>query len=89
LPIQALEAILAAAIYSVTLYTSYKTFLPTYLVTYFEGIPSVMGAHSADYFAMLPLALVFGVPVKSFLFTPAVAAVRHSLIMNYIEKLNY
>lgn len=72
--IQSFTTILAATIYSVTLYTAYVTYLPVYLVTYFEGIPSVAATHSATPIALLPLTLLFGLAAKSFIFTPAVAA---------------
>lgn len=51
--IQAYTTLLGGAIYAVTLFTSYSTFLPVYLVTYFEGIPSIAAAHASS-----PIAIV-------------------------------
>ena len=66
--------LLAASIYSVTLYTAYVSYLPVYLVTYFEGIPSVAAAHAAKPITLMPLGLTLGLAAKSFIFTPAAAA---------------
>lgn len=71
--IQALVAILAAGIYSTTLYASYATFLPTTLVTYFNNIPSIAPAQSSTSISLLPKALLLGSAARSFMFTPAIA----------------
>jgi len=76
--IQTITTLLAASIYSVTLYGAYQTFLPVYLVTYFSNIPTVAAAHSASHISLFPLTLLFGLASKSFIFTPAAAA-RSSL----------
>ena len=70
---RAYTSLLAAAIYSVTLYAAYASYLPVYLVTYFGNIPSVAAAHVATPITLLPLALAFGLAARSFIFTPAVA----------------
>ncbi|EKD13080.1 uncharacterized protein L3040_007163 [Drepanopeziza brunnea f. sp. 'multigermtubi'] len=70
--IQALTTGLVALIYAVTVYTSYATFLPVYLATYFEGIPSMTAAYASSFVAILPTTLVLGVAARSFIFTPAV-----------------
>lgn len=74
LPIQTLTAILAAGIYSVTLYTAYASFLPVALVTYFDNIVSIEAAHTATPITLLPLALALGLAARSFIFTPATAS---------------
>lgn len=73
--IQTLTTILAASIYSVTLYGAYVSFLPVTLVTYFDDIPSVAAAHSASLPTLLPLSLILGLASRSFIFTPATAAI--------------
>jgi hypothetical protein len=72
--IQALSVFLAASIYSVVLYTSYVTYLPTYLVTYFSDIPSIAAAHGNTPISLLPLTILLGIASKTFIFTPAAAA---------------
>ena len=72
--IQTYTTLLAAGIYSVTLYTAYASYLPVYLVTYFSDIPSVAAAHSASPISLLPTTLFLGLAARSFIFTPAAAA---------------
>jgi hypothetical protein len=72
--VQALTTFLAASIYSVVLYTSYVTFLPISLVTYFDNIPTIEAAHSSTYISLLPLTLFLGLAAKSFIFTPSAAS---------------
>jgi len=72
--VQASTTVLAAAIYSVTLYGAYFSYLPVYLVTYFNSIPSIAAAHSATPVTLFPLTLIFGLAARSFIFTPAAAA---------------
>ena len=72
--IQASTTFLAAAIYSVVLYTSYVTYLPKHLATHFIDLPSISAAHSATPITLLPLTLVLGLAAKTFIFTPAAAA---------------
>ncbi|TVY86945.1 hypothetical protein LAWI1_G006314, partial [Lachnellula willkommii] len=73
--VQAVTTLLAASIYSVTLYSAYVTHLPLYLATYFEGIPTIEYAYRATPFTLLPLSLVLGLAAKSFIFTPAAVIV--------------
>ena len=71
--VQAITTLLAAAIYSVTLYAAYASYLPMYLVTGFYGIPSVAAAHTATPISLLPITLALGAAARSFIFTPAAA----------------
>ncbi|OBR14171.1 hypothetical protein CH63R_02897 [Colletotrichum higginsianum IMI 349063] len=73
IPIQIYTTILAAAIYSLTLFTAYKTYLPTTLVLYFEGLPSLAPAYTTNFLATLPVTIAFGIAARSFIFTPFVA----------------
>lgn len=73
--IQAYTTILAGSIYALVLYTAYVSYLPVYLVTYFTNIPTIEAAHSATPITLFPLTFLLGLAAKSFIFTPAVAAV--------------
>lgn len=59
-PITLLTTLLAGAIYSVSLLFAYSTYLPTYLVVYFEGLPSLVRAHESSYVGLLPVTLALG-----------------------------
>lgn len=74
LTVQTLTTILAASIYSVTLFGAYSSFLPVALVTYFDNIPSIAAAHDATPITLIPLALVLGFAARSFIFTPAIVS---------------
>ncbi|CAJ2510006.1 Uu.00g059060.m01.CDS01 [Anthostomella pinea] len=67
---------LAGCIYSVSLLFAYATYLPTYLVVYFENLPSVARAHESSYIGLLPATLALGFAAWAFLFTPAEATGR-------------
>ncbi|KAG9232569.1 hypothetical protein BJ875DRAFT_380437 [Amylocarpus encephaloides] len=71
--IQILTTILAASIYDTTLFGAHKTYLTTYLVTYFTGIPSITAAYSATPFTLFPTTLLLGLAAKSFIYTPTAA----------------
>lgn len=79
-PIAVLSTLLATFIYSVTLFLSYKTFLPGILVLYFIGIPTVEPLHSATTIYVSPLATALaaasGIAARSFIFTPLAATGR-------------
>lgn len=68
-----LTTLLAGAIYSVTLFFAYATYLPSYLVVYFASLPSIASAHEATYVGLLPVTLVLGFAACAFVFTPAEA----------------
>jgi hypothetical protein len=72
--VQTYTTLLAAAIYSVTLYGAYASYLPVYLVSYFENIPSIAAAHAATPISLLPLTMALGLAARSFIFIPAAAA---------------
>ncbi|OTA60451.1 hypothetical protein K449DRAFT_83128 [Hypoxylon sp. EC38] len=68
-----LTTLLAGAIYSVTLFFAYATYLPSYLVVHFTSLPSIASAHEATYVGLLPVTLVLGFAARAFVFTPAEA----------------
>jgi hypothetical protein len=71
--IQIYTTILAGAIYAVTLYTAYVSFLPVLLATYFSNIPTIAPAHASTPISLFPLSIFLGLAAKSFIFTPSVA----------------
>ncbi|KAI2470441.1 hypothetical protein F4781DRAFT_390955 [Annulohypoxylon bovei var. microspora] len=70
-PIALLTTLLAGAIYSVTLFFAYATYLPSYLVVHLTNLPSIASAHEATYIGLLPVTLVLGFAAQVFVFTPA------------------
>ncbi len=72
--IQAYTTILASVIYAATLHAAYNSYLPIWLVTYFDALPSVAPAHNTQVISLLPTTLLLGFAAKSFIFTPAVAS---------------
>ena len=71
--VQTYTTLLAAAIYSVTLYAAYVSYLPVYLVTYFSDIRTIAAAHAATPITLFPVTLALGLAARSFIFTPAAA----------------
>lgn len=76
--IQLLTTILAAAIYSVTLFGAYQLYLPVTLVTYFNDIPSIAKAHASSAIELFPVVFVLGAAARTFIFTPATATAPNS-----------
>ncbi|KAI2639454.1 hypothetical protein GGS26DRAFT_268264 [Hypomontagnella submonticulosa] len=87
-PIALLTTLLAGAIYSVTLFFAYVTYLPSYLVTYFTRLPSITSAHQATYVGLLPVTLVLGFAARAFIFTPAEAAADVRRKKEYFDPVN-
>ncbi|TPX19751.1 hypothetical protein DIZ76_017543 [Coccidioides immitis] len=64
----------ATAIYTVILYISFATWLPSFLVTFFEGLPSVQAAHEGAK-GLIPMFLSLlpaGSAVRDFLFVSSI-----------------
>ncbi|KAK3944645.1 hypothetical protein QBC46DRAFT_157740 [Diplogelasinospora grovesii] len=75
--LEALTAILSGLIYSVVLFLACRTYLPTVLVVYFNGIPTVQPAVETvplglDRIPTHILSLLFGLAARAFIFTPLV-----------------
>ncbi|KAF2716253.1 hypothetical protein K431DRAFT_235776 [Polychaeton citri CBS 116435] len=68
--------LLAASLWAVVLFASYSTWLPTYLVIYFDGIKDVTAAHSGNFLYLLALALPMGMAAVDYLYTPAAREAR-------------
>ena len=80
--IQVLTSLQAALAYSVVLFLAGRYLLPTNLVLYFQGIPTIQPAADASFlgFGGDPtsqlLSLVCGLAARSFIFTPLVTTPR-------------
>ncbi|KAA8646194.1 hypothetical protein EYZ11_010052 [Aspergillus tanneri] len=72
--------VVATSIFTVTLYLSYATFLPSFLVVHFEPIPNISAVHAGP--AGLPILFVsllpFGWAARDFLFASSAGAVASS-----------
>lgn len=74
-PILMLSTLFASAIYSVSLFLSYKVYLRTALVLHFEGIHTIEPSQSS-LIILTTLALFSGFAARSFVFTPIAATGR-------------
>jgi hypothetical protein len=70
----ALNVVLAASIYGVAVYGSFATWLPSFLVSHFDAIPSFESAHNALWFTLGLRAIALGWSAHVFLFAPSTAA---------------
>lgn len=70
-PIALLTSLLSGAIYTVTLFAAYMTYLPECLIKYFATLPSLTAAHEATYIQLLPVTMTLGFAATSFIFTPS------------------
>ncbi|RKF55732.1 hypothetical protein OnM2_087034 [Erysiphe neolycopersici] len=71
--IQTHTVLLAALVYAVTIFTAYRTYLPRFLITYFNNLPRISAVHSPFYVTLFPATILVGLAIKTFIFTPAVA----------------
>ncbi|KAK0630739.1 hypothetical protein B0T17DRAFT_488866 [Bombardia bombarda] len=75
--IQVLTALQSGLVYDVVLFLACRSFLPTVLVVYFNGIPTIRPATDAMFLglgspATQLFALLFGIAARTFIFTPLV-----------------
>ena len=70
------NSLLAAGIYGLTVYCSFMTWLPVYMIIHFEGLRDISGAHEARLPFLIASFIPVGIAAKSFLFTPATGAKR-------------
>ncbi|OJD22773.1 hypothetical protein ACJ73_05875 [Blastomyces percursus] len=70
--------LVAACIYTVILYSSLATWLPTYLVTYYDGLPDLRIAHVGPkgFVSLLVTLLPAGYSLRDFLFVSSVGAAQ-------------
>ncbi|KAG7008669.1 hypothetical protein G7Y79_00004g012530 [Physcia stellaris] len=71
LTVQGLTSLLATGIYGLVLYASLVSWLPLYIVTHFDGVRSLQGAHEAAYPFVALGVVPLGFAAKAFIFTPA------------------
>jgi hypothetical protein len=79
--IQVLTSLQSALVYSVVLFLASRFLLPTTLVVYFAGIPTIRPAAEAVFLGFgsptsQVLSLLFGVAARTFIFTPLVTTPR-------------
>lgn len=67
-------ALFGSAIYAVTIYSSLYTWLPVHIVTHFEEVRSLHGAHDASVMLLLGTLIPVGWATSQFLFTPVVGS---------------
>ena len=72
--VQTSTSLLAAGIYGVIVFGSFTTWLPSYLVTHFEGIRDVSSLYSSTFFYLCLIFVPTGFAARVFLFTPTMAA---------------
>ncbi|KAH7170300.1 hypothetical protein EDB81DRAFT_752833 [Dactylonectria macrodidyma] len=68
--LQLYTAALSTGIYSVILVLSLRFILPSILVVYFAGLPTIEPAYAASYTTVLPVTLMFGIAASTFIFAP-------------------
>jgi hypothetical protein len=72
--VQIFTALAAAGVYSLIIYGSFRSWLPVFLITHFEGLRDLEGIHEAV-FGVIVLGCIFnGIAAMSFIFTPSMAA---------------
>lgn len=69
-----LVTIFASAIYTLTVYTSFWTWLPVYMIQHFDNLRSVGEAREASLLLQVATSIPAGVAATTFLFIPAVSA---------------
>jgi hypothetical protein len=76
LQIQFLVVVLGAAVYAISVFSSFTTWLPTYLVVHFNGLRDLSGVYTAQFQRILLTSVPIGLATKVFLFTPAAGTPR-------------
>ncbi|KAL9603244.1 MAG: hypothetical protein Q9219_001265 [cf. Caloplaca sp. 3 TL-2023] len=67
-------SVLAAAVYGLVVYGSFRGWLPKYLILHFEGLKDLSGAHEAALPFITAGFILSGYAAQSFLFMPALGA---------------
>jgi hypothetical protein len=66
--------LLATSIYGSIFYISYRTFLPSFLITHFEGLVTLSTAYETSLPILLASMVPVGYAVREFIFSPSTAA---------------
>ena len=74
--VQISTSMLAAGVYGVVVFASFGTWLPSYLVTHFEGIRDISTLYDSTFPFLIAFFVPAGFAAKTFLFTPTMAAKR-------------
>lgn len=72
-PIAVLTSLLSGAVFTISLFSAYATYLPRFMVVYLNNLPSITAAHEVYYLNLLPVTLPLGFAATSFIFAPAEA----------------
>lgn len=72
--VQTFTSLLAAGVYGVVVFASFTTWMPTYLVTHFDGIKDISSIYDSKVIALMAAFVPTGIAAKTFLFTPSTAA---------------
>ncbi|OJD18147.1 hypothetical protein AJ78_01813 [Emergomyces pasteurianus Ep9510] len=77
-PTTVYTTLVAACIYTVILYASLATWLPTYLVTYYDGLPDLRNAHMGPkgFISLLVTLLPAGYALRDFLFLSSIGVAQ-------------
>ena len=72
--LQILITLLAAGVYGVVVFGSFKTWVPKFFVTHFEGIKDITSLYNSQFVLLCAAFIPTGAAAKTFLFTPSTAA---------------
>ena len=72
--VQAATSLLAAGVYGIVVEATYRSWLPIYLVTHFDGIRDISALRNQNFPWLVGSFLPLGFAAKVFLFTPATAS---------------
>lgn len=72
--VQIAISLLAACIYGVVVLGSYSSWLPTYIVTHFDGVRDISKLYNSNFPLLAASFVPLGIAAKVFMFTPATAA---------------
>lgn len=72
--INGLVSLLGASVFSITVYSGFYTWLPSYLIVHFNGLRSLEYAHNSSLPLIVVLFFPIGAAVSQFLFVPAVGS---------------
>ena len=78
-PIRLYLTLFAASVYSVVVYTSFYTWIPTYLVLHFDSIRTLEYAYNAALPVLLIAFIPLGFAAKDFLFSASIASSRQNV----------
>ncbi|KAL9127258.1 MAG: hypothetical protein Q9217_003817 [Psora testacea] len=72
--VQVFTSLFATGVYGVVVFGNFGTWMPSYLVTHFEGIKDISSLYNSTFLWLCAAFIPTGIAAKTFLFTPAIAA---------------